>query len=97
MRLGVALFWTRAKCGVEDWRAGERCKNERGRATGAREPDERAREGDGCVESEDGERRRIGKEGSRLSRDAEEESDATTLAPLLESNFSALSFFTYPT
>ena len=44
-------------------------------------------------ESEDGERRRIGKESSQLSWDAEEESDATTLAHLLERNFSALSLF----
>ena len=37
--------------------------------------------------SEDGERRGFGKEAYRLSRDAEEESDATTLVHLLETNF----------
>jgi len=61
MRLGAALFWTRARCGVEDWRAGERCENERGRATGARE-------------REDGEQRGIGKDVYRVFRNAEGES-----------------------
>ena len=41
-----------------------------------------------ACESEDGERRVFSKEAYRISRDAEEESDATTLAPVLETYFS---------
>ena len=41
--------------------------------------------------SEDGERLGFGKEAYRLSQNVEEESDATTLAHLLETNFSTFS------
>ena len=47
----------------------------------------------GIQEWEDGEQRGVGKHGYRLSRDAEGESELTSLALLLEPRFNAPSLF----
>ena len=66
---------------------GRRAGTVAGRASG------RGRDGRTECERDDGERRGVGKDAYRNSWDAEGESEITTLAHLLETNFTVFSSF----